>query len=175
MGMNRWLTCAVGFLVMMLLVGGSFRPQATGRASRPEVGYPAPDFSVPDVEGQPVRLSDFQGKPVFLNFWATWCPPCKAEMPEIQKLHQQTPELVVLGVDLGQTEASPQAVAAFMRSNGYSWRVPFDADGAVSNAYGVISIPTSFFIDRSGVVQAKYVGPMSLPLMQALSSRVMGR
>lgn len=174
--MNRWLTYAVLFLTLLLLTGGTLRPSASGRPARPEVGFPAPDFNLMDVEGRPVSLSEYRGKAVLLNFWATWCPPCKAEMPELARLQEQMPQLVILGVDMGHTERSPEYVAAYMQANGYTWRVPFDADGSVSRAYGVVSIPTSFFIDAQGIIRAKYVGPMSLPLMtdlarQALAAR----
>lgn len=169
--MNRWLTYAVAVLALLLLAGGSFRPAAGKRPMRPEVGFPAPEFDLVDTEGKRVRLSDYRGQPVFVNFWATWCPPCKAEMPEIQKLQREMPDLVILGVDLGNTERSPQAVDAYMKGLGYTWRVPFDSDGRVSNAYGVISIPTSFFIDTEGIIRAKFIGPMSLPLMKDLASR----
>lgn len=109
--MTRWLTYAVIAMAALLLLGGAFRPVAGDRPDRPEVGFPAPDFALTDVVGKSVRLSDYRGKAVFLNFWATWCPPCKAEMPEIQKLQREMPELVILGVDL----RSPEAVWAFMK------------------------------------------------------------
>ena len=167
--MNRWLGYAVVAMVVLLLVGGSLRSDPAGSPPRPEVGFPAPDFSLTDTEGQPVHLSDYRGKAVFINFWATWCPPCRAEMPEIRKLQQKMPDLVILGVNLGQSEKSASDVASFMQSHQYNWRVPFDADGRVSKAYGVISIPTSFFVDPGGVIRAKFVGPMSLPQMEDLA------
>lgn len=171
--MTRWMTYAVSAMAALLLVGGAFRPVSADRPSRPEVGFPAPDFTLMDVEGKPVRLSDYRGKAVFVNFWATWCPPCKAEMPEIQKLQREMPELVILGVDMGDTERSPEAVAAFMKAYGYDWPVPFDAKGQVSSAYDVISIPTSFFLDPNGVIRAKFIGPMSLPLMKDMARQAL--
>ncbi len=167
--MNRWLTYAVAAMAFLALIGGAFRPAAFDRPARPEVGYLAPDFTLRDLEGKEVTLSEYRGKTVFINFWATWCPPCRAEMPEIKKLHEQMPDLVILGVNMGHTEASPQDVARFMKRYGYTWRVPFDADGRVSERYSVLSIPTSFFIGPDGVIRSKFIGPMSLSLMRDLA------
>lgn len=170
--MNRWLTGAMAAMIAILLVGGAFRPAPAGREARPEVGYPAPAFGLTDVAGKPVRLSDYRGRAVMINFWATWCPPCKAEMPEIQKLQADIPELVILGIDSGDMD--PAEVDAFMQKAGYTWRVPFDANGKVSISYRVLSIPTSYFIDQDGIIRAKYMGPMSLPLMKDLARQAFG-
>lgn len=133
------------------------------------MGYPAPDFALPGLDGGTIRLSDFRGKVVMLNFWATWCPPCRAEMPEIAKLKAQgIPDLVIIGVDLVQTEASPQAVAEFVRAHGYDWPVALDVRGEVTLAYRVIQIPTTYFLDRNGIIRGKYLGPMTLPIMEDL-------
>ncbi|BDG61169.1 hypothetical protein caldi_22590 [Caldinitratiruptor microaerophilus] len=172
--MNRYLSYAMVALVAVLLLGGSLRPAGARAGERPEVGYRAPDFQVLDLEGRPVRLSDYRGDVVFLNFWASWCPPCKAEMPEIRRLHEEgLPDLTILGVDLTNTEASPEAVARFMAAGGYRWRVPLDTDGAVARAYNVISIPTSFFIDARGIIRSKVIGPMTYPAMKAEYERTL--
>ncbi|PZN06264.1 MAG: alkyl hydroperoxide reductase [Bacillota bacterium] len=198
--MNRILGGAVVLLVAMLLVGGSLRPQAPAApppgalrsapavegtpppagqgvpAQEPSpsviaVGTPAPDFELQDVTGRTVRLSDYRGKVVFLNFWATWCPPCREEMPEIQRLVDKgVPDLVVLGVNTSDP-ATPAEVKAFMERNGFTWRVPYDAGSRVARIYRVVYLPTSYFIGPDGIVWAKYIGPMSLPVMESYVER----
>ena len=119
--------------------------------------YPAPDFTLQDQYGQEHTLSDYQGKVVFLNFWATWCPPCRAEMPDIEKLYQEyaaqdDPEVIILGVaspNVGQ-EGSTEDIAAFLSENGYTYPVVMDTDGALLRTYGISAFPTTFMIDRDG-------------------------
>lgn len=177
--MNRWLGTALLIMALLLAVGGALRPDPRAAArepdapggprARPEVGYPAPDFELPTLEGGTVRLSDLRGKVVFINFWASWCPPCRAEMPEIAKLRAEgIPDLVILGVDLTHTEPSVETVRSFMGDNGYDWPVALDVRGEVTSAYRVVSIPTSYFIGPDGVITAKHVGTLTLPAMQDL-------
>ena len=112
---------------------------------------------VQDQYGQEHTLSDYQGKVVFLNFWATWCPPCRAEMPDIEKLYQEYAaqedlEVIILGVaspNVGQ-EGSVEDIAAFLSENGYNYPVVMDTDGALLRTYGISEFPTTFMIDRDG-------------------------
>ncbi|PZN09845.1 MAG: alkyl hydroperoxide reductase [Bacillota bacterium] len=195
--MNRLLGGAVLVMVIVLLFGGSLRPQepvapaprdslpapgsqsgepggqplgnpttTPGPAAPVAVGTPAPDFELRDLKGRTVRLSDFRGKVVFLNFWATWCPPCRQEMPEIRRLVEKNPaDVVVVGVNTSDT-ASPAEVQAFMEQNGYRWLVLYDEGSLVGRQYGVVYLPTSYFIGPDGTVRGKYIGPMSLPVME---------
>jgi thiol-disulfide isomerase/thioredoxin len=121
--------------------------------------YPqAPDFALEDLEGNVIRLSDFEGKVVFLNFWATWCPPCRAEIPYFIEMVDQYGEdgFVVLGVDLDPRDFSK--VPAFVEKQGINYTVVYDTKG-VSNLYGGIqSIPTTFVINRNGKVVQQIVG-----------------
>lgn len=167
--MNRWLTFAMIALALVLLTGGALRPPAGAgtAAPRPEVGYAAPDFALPSVDGTEIRLSDLRGQGVFLNFWASWCPPCQMEMPAMQALQEQKRTgFRVVAVNMTHTESTPGAAVRFLRANGYTFATPFDLDGAVTRAYNIVSIPTSFFIDARGVIRAKVIGPMSLATMQ---------
>lgn len=125
----------------------------------------AQDFTLKDLNGNEVSLSDFQGKKVFLNFWATWCPPCIAEMPEIEKLYQETKDsdLVILSVETGD---SLDTVSAFIEEKGYTFEVLLDGEQSVAIDYGISAIPTSYFIDEEGTIVSKVVGGMDLDEMK---------
>jgi len=118
----------------------------------------APDFSLPTLEGQTVTLSALRGRVVFLNFWATWCPPCREEMPSIERLHRELKDqgLVVLGVDVDE---SPKLVAKFIEDFRLGFPVVLDAGSHVFSRYGVRGLPTTILIDRQGRVVGAAVGP----------------
>lgn len=124
------------------------------------VGDPAPDFQLHDMNGQPVSLSDFRGELVLINFWATWCGPCRGEMPYIQAGYDSWSErgLTVLAVNIG--EASTR-VEQFMQAYGHSFPVLFDVTGEVSVRYNVTAIPTTYFVDSDGIIRVIKVGPFS--------------
>jgi len=123
------------------------------------------DFTLKDLDGKELKLSDLKGKKVFLNFWATWCPPCKAEMPEIEKLYQETKDtdLVIVAVEIGEPL---DTVKSFIDSNKYSFKVLLDSDQSVASNYNITSIPTSFFIDEEGNIVSKRVGAMNIDEMK---------
>ena len=152
----------------MLLLGGAFRPRtaATGVTPLPEVGHPAPPFQLQDLSGRLTSLADLSGKVVMLNFWATWCGPCRIEMPEIQRLHERgMPDLAIVAVNMTDTERSPEWVAAFLQYFRFTFPVLLDRDGSVTNRYGIFAIPTTFFISPDGVIRVKHAGPMTLTAM----------
>lgn len=122
------------------------------------VGDRAPDFQLQDLEGNEVSLSSLRGSPILLNFWATWCPPCRLEMPFIQEVYQEWTDkgLVILAIDMGESAAT---VREFMQNNNYTIPVLLDTRRVVSQKYNVTAIPTTFFIDRNGVIQDKLIGP----------------
>ena len=136
---------------------GETAPAETAADARPVI--PAVDFELEDQYGNIHRLEDYRGKTIFLNFWATWCPPCKAEMPDIQKLYEKSATegedaVIVLGVaapNMGQ-EGSEEEIAAFMEEKGYTYPVLMDTEGELFNSYGIMSFPTTFMIDRDGNV-----------------------
>lgn len=138
-----------------------------------KVGELAPDFTLTDLEGNSVTLSEYRGKVVFINFWATWCPPCRAEMPEIEAVYQEYKDkgVVVIGVDILEPE---DVVREFVEQGGYSWIFVLDATGAVSDDYKITAIPTSFFIDREGVIQVVNIGAMTKRAMEAELTEAMG-
>lgn len=149
----------------------SAEPEAAGESS-PTV--PAPDFVLTDQYGETHTLSDYQGKTVFLNFWATWCGPCRLELPDIQVLYEDNGEnqdgLVVLGVicpDTGQ-EGSVEDIAAFLEENGLSYPVLMDEGGAVTAAYGISAYPTTFMIDTEGNAFGYVVGALERETMDSI-------
>lgn len=123
------------------------------------------DFVLEDLNGNKVTLSELKGKKVFLNFWATWCPPCKAEMPDIEKLYQETKDsdLVILAINAGDDKSTVQD---FITKNNYNFSVLLDTDGEVSRLYQVTGIPTSYFIDTEGYLDDGISGAISLESMK---------
>jgi thiol-disulfide isomerase/thioredoxin len=132
---------------------------------------PALDFKLKDLNGKEVSLSDFKGKKVFLNFWASWCPPCKAEMPDIEKLYSETKDtdLVILAVNVGEGKSD---VTSFLNDNKYNFTVLLDSDQNITNQYNIKGIPTSFFIDKEGNIVSSKVGGMSLDEMKSYISKL---
>ncbi len=143
-----------GLLVALLMVGGSACGTAEEATSLPA----APDFTLLGLDGGTVRLSDYRGRVVIVDFWATWCPPCREEIPHFVNLQQQYGErgLTVIGISVDQ--GGPEAVEAFAREHGINYPIVM-ADNDVDRAYGGIrGIPTTFVIDRQGRIVKKYIG-----------------
>lgn len=114
----------------------------------------APDFTVLDAEGNSVKLSDLFGKPIVLNFWASWCPPCKSEMPAFNQVYEDVGEdIIFMMVDLvdGQRETQ-ETGAQYIEEQGFSFPVYFDTEQKAARAYGIMSIPTTVFIDKDGYI-----------------------
>jgi len=118
----------------------------------------AEDFSVPVTAGKDFRLSDYRGKPVLINFWATWCAPCREEMPALERLYRQfkAKGFVLIAVSM---DADPALVAPVVRAGGYTFPIGLDPKLNVANAYGVRGLPSSFLVDRQGHLAAFAIGP----------------
>lgn len=127
-------------------------------------GNIAPDFSLETLEGGVLSLSEFKGKKVFINFWATWCPPCRAEMPDIQKF-SEVEDVVVLAINLTHTEDSLLTVDHFIQERGFTFPVLTDKNGEVATQYRIQAYPTSFLIDSKGRIQFIALGAMNYDLM----------
>ena len=123
-----------------------------------DVGRPAPNFEFPGLDGEVVSLTDYRGKVVLVNIWATWCRPCVDEMPSMQKLYQefQDDEFEILAVSIDTL--GPKAVAAFMQKYRLTFPVLLDPQGTIKEAYGATGIPESFIIDRRGLLVKKVIG-----------------
>ena len=136
----------------------------TGRSASSDVGRAAPDFVLEKPDGTMLRLSDLRGKPVLVNFWASWCTECRQEMPDIVRAYDANAAkgLVVVGVDLQENAA---AVQHFAREFGMTYPLVIDRNGGVADTWRiggpVEGIPSSYFIDANGIVQARSYGPMT--------------
>lgn len=145
---------------------------------------PAPDFTLVDQNGEEHTLSDYQGKTVFLNFWATWCPPCRQEMPDIQALYEESggnkEDLVVLGIASPKTaentytqEGTVDDVKKFLSDNGYTYPVVMDTTGEIFQTYGITAFPTTFMIDREGNVYGYASGALTREIMDSIVKQTM--
>lgn len=130
-------------------------------------GELAPDFELTTLEGEEMRLSDYRGQAVILNFWATWCPPCRAEMPHMQTFYekQQGNDVEVLAVNLTTEDRGMAEIEKFVEEFDLEFPIPMDIDGDIGALYQAFSIPTSYIIDREGRVLHKIVGPMDEEMM----------
>src|SRR5699024_3157736 len=115
-------------------------------------------------EGEQVALSDYRGQRVMVNFWATWCPPCRAEMPDMQKFYENK-DVAILAINLTETESSRDAVTEFVESYELTFPILMDTNVEVANTYQIQPIPSSFMIDSNGSIQFKAFGAMNYELM----------
>ena len=139
---------------------------ATAEASGLAVGDLAPDFELMTMDGETVRLSDYRGQRVFVNFWATWCPPCRAEMPDMQKLYeQQEVPVEILAVNLTASEKSEENVAEFVEDFGLSFPILMDTNSETATKYKVKAVPASYMIDSTGRIAFVAPGAMNLEFM----------
>lgn len=159
--------------------GGSAGTERQDGAQKEYAVIPAPDFTLTDQYGNEHKLSDYKGKTVFLNFWATWCGPCRSEMPEIQKLYESygknEEELIVLGVagpNQGY-EGSTEDIKDFLTENGYTFPVVMDEDGLAFAQYGIRAFPTTFMIDRDGNVFGYLETAMTGDIMESIVQQTM--
>lgn len=151
--------------------GGQSSQDASSSSFNKEDFPLAPDFSVEDVDGNTVKLSDYRGTPVVLNFWASWCGPCKVEMPHFQTLKDEYEgQVVFLMVNLtdGLRETKESALA-FIDEEGYNFNLVFDTKSEAAYSYRISSIPTTYFIDADGYALSREIGSLS---EQTLRGRV---
>ena len=183
--MKKKISMLILVAILVLVIGGAYvlydklgaeyrpeqlateAPQETQTATEEAKNY-APDFTAIDADGNEVSLSDFLGKPVVLNFWASWCGPCKSEMPEFDEAYlEQGEEIQFLMVNMtdGMQETADTAMA-FIVEAGYSFPVLYDVNYDAAVTYGVSSLPTTYFIDAEGVLIAKAVGAIDADTLQ---------
>lgn len=132
------------------------------------IGQTAPDFELSTLEGTKVKLSDFRGKKVLINFWATWCPPCRVEMPVMQKFYAEYKDnnVVILSVDATHTEASQTVVESFQKHWGLTFPLVLDVDGQVGKTYQVSAYPATYVLDEQGVIRKKHQGAMDEDMLK---------
>lgn len=129
-----------------------------------EKGKYAPDFELETLDGKKVKLSDFRGKPVILNFWATWCPPCRAEMPDLEKISKEGVEVVAVNVT--ESEENKEKIGRFVKELGLTFTIPLDEAAAVTQRYNVSAFPTSYVLDKDGKIRYIALGPMNYEKMR---------
>ena len=168
----KWILLAAGLVVVIAGAAVLYRVLSanysgenlmqsaqTQEQSAQESEFAAPDFTVYDGDGNEVHLSDYKGKPVVLNFWATWCPPCVGELPHIEKKYAEYKDkmhFVILSVD--DNEQDP---ARFIQSKGYTFPAAYGDHQALGRAYGIDAIPASYIISADGHIVARIVGSMN--------------
>jgi peroxiredoxin len=167
---STWMNWALvlGMIWTVTSRVSSTQPQAQPGAVAKE-GFSAPDFTLDLLGGGKVTLSDLRGKMVLVNFWTSWCPPCRQEMPAIESVYRSYKDigLVVIGLNL-TAQDSKQDAASFAQEVGVTFPIALDLDNSVGALYRVTALPTSFFIDRKGVIRSVIVGgPMSEALIQS--------
>ncbi|EEL05057.1 AhpC/TSA [Bacillus mycoides DSM 2048] len=134
-----------------------------------EIGKSAPDFELAKIDGTNVKLSNLKGKKVILNFWATWCGPCQQEMPDMEafyKEHKENVEILAINYTPSEKGGGEEKVRNFAKEKGITFPILLDKNIDVTTAYKVITIPTSYFIDTEGVIQDKFIGPMTQKEME---------
>ena len=169
----NWSTFMI--IVLLAATGWTFLSRVTsasattqGQPPSPREGFSAPDFTLDLLGGGKITLSDLRGKVVAVNLWATWCPPCRAEMPALEKVYRSYKDLglVILGVNTTNQDSEVDA-AAFVGQLGITFPILLDRDGAVSARYILRGLPSTFFVDRKGIIRSVVVGgPMSEALIQ---------
>lgn len=124
------------------------------------VGKPAPDFSLPNLDDKTVKLSDYRGKVIFLNFWATWCKPCREEMPSMEVMHKSLEKdgLVVLAVSLDRV-TTKKDIPPFIKSMNLTFPVLVDSWGQTDKRYKLMGVPETYIIDQDGILREKVIGP----------------
>jgi cytochrome c biogenesis protein CcmG, thiol:disulfide interchange protein DsbE len=170
LGVRNNIFHPLSILVFLIVTAGwiwistpSYDELARYQAESPAVGFLAPDFSLTTIDGKKVMLADLRGKAVLINFWASWCPPCRSEMPAIQNIfvENSSDRLMILAINATNVD-SDTAAYKFVQENNLTFPVLFDRDGSVSNKYRANSLPTTFFIDQNGLIKDIVIGgPMT--------------
>jgi len=169
---------AVGLIALFWVLTG--QDDAPRGQAMSEMNRPAPLFTAPALDGGTVRLEDYRGQVVLLNFWGTWCEPCKRELPALQAAHEQLggEGLAVIGVNLTDDEQlqgrNTAQIAAFLSQFGVTYPIALDLEGAITNDYRVFPLPTSFFIDPEGAIRYMHIGELTLADVQATFIRMRG-
>lgn len=177
------LTIWIAFSFMVLVLGAiwiwlSITPPGTttqGDIPAPQQGFLAPDFNLTTFAGDSFTLSELRGKPVLINFWASWCPPCRTEMPAIQRVYDEFQDqgFTVLAVNTTYQDDLGDAIT-FAQIRKLTFPVLLDRDASVANLYDVRSLPTTFFVDPQGIISEVVIGgPMSEALLRIRAEQIL--
>ena len=155
-------------LLWILLSTDKSGASDSGKMAAPQQGFLAPEFELPTTSGETIKLSDLRGQAVLINLWATWCPPCRAEMPAIEKVYNEYKDrgLVVLAINMTYQD-EPSAVMPLVSEHGLTFPILLDKTGEAGRAYQLRSLPSSFFINRDGIINEVVIGgPMAEALIR---------
>lgn len=156
---RRSLLC-ISLLLCLVLVACKGKKEETEEANKtPEKGDVAVDVLLHDLDGKTVKLSQFKGKVIILNFWATWCPPCREEMPSMDAMYKKFKgtDLVMLPVSI---DDNTETIREFMKKNNYEMPAYHDANREAGSVYGITGVPETFLIDRKNIIAEKFIGPV---------------
>lgn len=158
-----------GFAIYSFVIKDDSNVQESGQDDIGVIGIEkdnfAPDFELETLEGEKIKLSDLRGEPVFVNFWATWCPPCRAEMPDMQKIHEEYDDVTILAINQTDTETSARNVDSFVEEFGITFPVPMDKGLNVGTRYNAFALPTTYLINPDGRIHNIATGPLTYEMM----------
>ncbi len=179
MQQHQRITLYILFLITgaawIILSADDTAMSASSGNTAPQAGFSAPDFTLKTPQGETYTLSELRGHAILVNLWATWCPPCRAEMPAIEKIYQEFKEqgLIVLAINMTYQD-DPFAVVPFINEYGLTFPILLDETGDVASAYQLRSLPSSYFINRAGIIQDVVIGgPMSEALLRTRIERIL--
>lgn len=173
---GNWIFWVAGAAVLAIVLAVYFRGGGGSQGSGPAAlaGQQAPSFAVPQLNGGSSELAAYRGRVVVMNLWASWCPPCRAEMPDLQRLYAayRSKNVVVLGVDQGE---SAQRVNAFAGSLGIHYPILLDQQQQYGRVYAALGLPTTVVVDANGVVARGFDGPLSYSQMVSAITPLIGK
>jgi cytochrome c biogenesis protein CcmG, thiol:disulfide interchange protein DsbE len=172
LGVRHLVVAAVLPVILLLLLGAMLLVRGSG--SPTEIGKVAPDFSLTTLDGEPISLADLRGRPVIVNFWASWCVPCLEEFPLLAEAHERHADegLAVVGVVYQDTSL---AARTFLERHGAAWPSAADPDGRAADAYGILAPPETFLIDRDGRIAARALGQFTAGWLDEKVAAIMER
>lgn len=167
--MKRFFMCCLILSATVMIMAGCKKKEEAAGVAEVRENSPAPQITVNSLTNVPLKLSDLKGKVVLLNFWATWCPPCRDEMPSMMKLNSAMAgkpfQMVAVSID----EGGVPDIESFFKSSGYSLPTYTDPGGEAVKTYGITGVPESFIIDKNGILVKKVIGPLAWDAPETVS------
>lgn len=162
--MKKWIGIAIIGVLIGIVIYNVFAPEKeatygiTDAGEGLEVGQIPPQFKLQNAQNEEVTLNDFKGQKIILNFWATWCKPCREEMPLFEEIDQAYDDVVVLAINMANQDSGKEKVEQFLKEQNLTFPVIFDETGDVGNAYKIANLPGTYFIDEDGKIMSKVPG-----------------